>query len=100
MSDEYGTVMIGRLAVPIEEALNAARQWADERKVPGFRHEDIMLCDDGVTVVMAVKFASKADYDALADDPAQDAWYTERLRPLLAEDPQWLDGHWRSSVDA
>jgi hypothetical protein len=96
----YGTVMIGRLAAPAADVEKLARDWADERKVPGFQHEDLMVCDDGKTVVMSVIFESEASYKALADDPAQSRWYEEKLAPLLDGDPQWLDGRWAYSADA
>ena len=81
MSNPYGTVMIARLAAPFEDVEASMREWAAARTVPGFRHEDVMLCDDGVTVVMSVFFDSEADYRALSDDPAQDAWWRERVQP-------------------
>jgi hypothetical protein len=98
--DQYGTVMIARLAAAPEDVEASIRSWVEDRRVPGFRHEDVLLCDDGVTVVMTVKFDSEADYRALADDPAQDEWWREKVMPMLDGDPQWLDGHWRMSMDA
>jgi antibiotic biosynthesis monooxygenase (ABM) superfamily enzyme len=100
MAQPYGTVMIGRLAVPFEQLETSMRQWAVDRKVPGFRHEEVMLCDDGVTVVMTVFFDDKASYTALADNAEQTQWWTEVARPMLDGDPQWLDGHWRAAIDA
>jgi hypothetical protein len=98
--DSYGTVMIARLAVAPEDVEASIRSWVQERRVPGFRHEDVMVCDDGVTVVMSVFFDSEADYRALSDDPAQDAWWRDTVMPMLDGDPQWFDGHWRLSIDA
>ena len=92
----YGTVMIGKLAVSIEDMRLAAKEWEAERQVPGFVSSEALVGDDGVTVVNVVKFTDKAAYEALADDPEQDTWYQTKLRPLLAEDPQWIDGHWES----
>lgn len=100
MAEPYGTVMIGRLAVPFEQLEDSIRHWAVDRQVQGFRHEDVMLCDDGETVVMSVVFDDKASYLALADDPEQSRWWTEVARPMLDGDPQWLDGHWRAAIDA
>jgi hypothetical protein len=60
--DQYGTVMIARLAAAPEDV--------------------------------------DADYRALADDPAQDDWWREKVMPMLDGDPQWFDGHWRMSIDA
>jgi hypothetical protein len=92
-------VMIGR---PTNEADweaydKLARDWIKERSgdAAGFIDEWVMRADDG-RVVMAVRFESKAAYDALGDDPAQDKYYQERMRPLLAEDPTWIDGEWRA----
>lgn len=98
--DRYGSVMIARLAVAPEVVEASVRSWVEERRVPGFSHEDLMLCDDGVTVVMIVMFDSEADYRALADDPSQDEWWRETVMPMLDGDPQWFDGHWRLSIDA
>ena len=102
--DRYGTVMIGRLRDPADaprvEAMSALiREWIEERRVPGFLHQDLMVSEDGATVVAATYFDSKANYDALADDPEQDRWYTERLAPMLDGEPQWLDGYWTDSFD-
>jgi hypothetical protein len=52
-----------------------------------------MRTDDG-RVVVAVRFDSKHAYEALADDPEQDTWWREKMRPILDEDPMWVDGHW------
>lgn len=98
--DRYGTVMIARLAVAPEVMEASIRSWVEQRRVPGFQHEDVMVCDDGVTVVMSVFFESEAAYRALSDDPAQDTWWRESVMPMLDGDPQWLDGHWRMSMDA
>ena len=99
MAQPYGTVMIGRLAVPFEQLESSMRQWAAERQVRGFRHEGVLLCDDGVTVVMTVMFDDRASYVALADDPEQARWWSEVARPMLDGEPQWLDGHWRATID-
>jgi hypothetical protein len=90
----YGTVMIGRLTGSTDELVQALKDWETERHVKGFVDSRVMLGDDGQTVVNAVRFESKADYDALADDPEQDRWWRERFRPLLADEPQWIDGSW------
>lgn len=97
--DRYGTVMIGSLRIPAEEAQELVRTWMDERDVPGFQHEDIMIGDDGKTVVMTVFFDDEASYKALADDPEQARWYEEKMAPALDGQPQWFDGHWRFALD-
>jgi antibiotic biosynthesis monooxygenase (ABM) superfamily enzyme len=90
----YGTVMIGTLKGSIDELRNAVEKWQAERQVPGYVSSDALVGDDGRTVVNVVKFTDKAAYQALADDPAQDEWWSTVMRPLLAEDPQWYDGTW------
>ena len=92
----YGTVMIGTLKGSAEDLRIAAEKWQAERQVPGFVSSEALVCDDGRTIVNVVKFTDKESYFALADDPAQDEWWTTTMRPLLAEDPQWFDGVWES----
>lgn len=87
--------MIAKVKPGSQKALvEAGKQWEADRKVDGFQGEYTLLGEDGVTVVSCVTFESKEKYLALADDPAQDTWYQEKLRPLLTEDPQWIDGNW------
>lgn len=100
MATPYGTVMIARLAVPVEDVEASMRKWVAERRTPGFRHEDVMLCDDGVTCIVRVVFDDKESYQALADDPAQDEWWSTVVQPMLDGDAQWFDGHWVVSIDA
>jgi hypothetical protein len=102
MAEQYGTVMIARLSVPFEQAEEEARRWVAERstKRPGFVRENLMRCDDGVTVIMTIVFESKEAYLSLSDDPEQDRWYSEVMRPMMAEDPQWFDGHWAETIEA
>jgi len=103
--DRYGTVMIARLRDPADaawvETMGAVvRQWIAGHRSAGFLHEDLMVTDDGMTVVAAIFFDSEESYRALSDDPEQDTWYRERLAPLLDGEPQWLDGHWTHALDA
>lgn len=91
----YGTVMVGTLKGTIEDVRLAAKKWQDERQVPGFVSSEALVGDDG-TIVNVVKFTDRAAYESLADDPAQDEWWTNVMRPLLAADPQWYDGRWES----
>ena len=100
MGQPYGTVMIGQLKGDFATVEAEAERWARERQVPGFQHEEMMLCDDGRTVVMAVWFDSAESYRALADDPEQARWYEQVMAPMLDGDPQWLDGSWKVHVDA
>ena len=46
---------------------------------------------DPAELIMTVVFASKALYEANADDPEQDGWYRD-LVALLEAEPQWIDG--------
>ena len=97
----YGTVMIARLRDGRAEDLRTAGdRWVAERApvVQGFEEEWMMAADDG-SVVLAVRFASKAAYEALADDPAQDAFWRAHLEPLL-EDVRWVDGTWEAPIRA
>jgi len=97
----YGTVLVARMKPGAEDKLReGARRWVEERVpvVRGFEQEWVLFGEDG-TVVMAVRFASKADYDALADDPAQDAFYQQHLGPHL-EDIRWIDGTWDPPITA
>ena len=100
MGQSYGTVMIGKLNTDFDAVEAASARWAQERQVPGFQHQEVMLCDDGKTVVMSVWFDSAESYKALADDPEQAIWYEKVMAPMLDGDPQWLDGTWKFSVDA
>ncbi len=99
MADPYGTVMIGRLSVPFDDFLASQESWR-ARNVPGFVRESALLADDGETVVMTVVFDSKESYLSLADDAAQAGWWETVARPMLAEDPQWIDGHWVGTIEA
>jgi hypothetical protein len=96
----YGSVMIGSLkpGVSAESVQLASKRWLEERAphVQGYIGQQALLADDGQTIVMAVQFASKSDYTALADDPAQDAFWSETFQPLLAGEPRWIDGMWET----
>lgn len=95
----YGTVMIATIKPgTADQVLEVAHAWLREQapKIAGFIEEWDMIADDGVTVVSSVKFASKEAYLALADDPEQDRWWREDFRPLLTDEPRWIDGSWDS----
>lgn len=90
----YGTVMIARPAVSIDELRARENKWEAERaRGVGYVDQWVMAADDG-RVVMAVRFESKEKYLALADDPSQDEWWRNEMAPLLDGDPQWIDGEW------
>ena len=103
--DRYGTVMIGRMREAVDDAhaeqmADTVREWIRERKVRGFLHEDVMFCDDGSTIVVAVFFDTEENYKTLADDPIQAQWFEEKLAPMLDGPPQWLDGRWRYAFES
>lgn len=90
----YGTVMIGKLRTTSSEQLTAALdEWERERKAPGHLDTRLLATTQG-QVVLAVRFESQAAYEKLADSPAQDEWWNAVLRPLLADEPVWIDGEW------
>ena len=91
----YGTIMIGKLKTPGtgQALVDAAKKW-EERKVPGFLGSYSLLADDGATVVACVTFETKDSYLKLADSPEQDDWWRSVMAPMLAGDPQWIDGEW------
>ena len=49
------------------------------------------LDSDANTWMGCAVFADKASYEANADSPEQDKWYS-RMRECLTEDPAWSDG--------
>jgi hypothetical protein len=89
----YGTVMIAKLNGSLEDLRQIGKEWEAEHPVKGYVGQDIMLGDDGETVVSVVRFTSKTEYQALADDPTQDEWWRTKMEPLLS-DVQWIDGEW------
>jgi len=93
----YGTVMTGRLAVPFDQVDAVVRAWEAERgaQVPGYVDQTVLLCDDGETVVAAIRFQDRESYMALADDPVQDEWWSARMAPCFSGEVSWLDGEWR-----
>lgn len=92
----YGTVMIARMKSTPEEAIRATEEWNAQRQVPGYRRSDILIADDRHTVVMAVQFDSKEEYDRLADAPEQDEWWRTVMAPMLEGEPTWIDGRWET----
>ncbi|HET6910020.1 MAG TPA: hypothetical protein VFH54_11825 [Mycobacteriales bacterium] len=92
----YGTTMIGTLAdgVSAGDVQRELERWEKERNVPGFRSSHVMVTDDGKTVVQVAVFDTKESYLKLADDPVQDEWWQKHYAPMLAGEPQWIDGEW------
>ena len=95
----YGTTMIGTLLVGGTQFQETLNDWVKSRgpEVAGFVDARVQIGDDGSTVVNTVRFASKADYLRLAEDPKQSEWYATKIAPLLAGDPRWIDGDWYST---
>jgi hypothetical protein len=45
-------------------------------------------------VVVCVRFRDRASYEALAENPEQDAWWRREMEPLLDGELTWIDGDW------
>jgi len=90
----YGTVMLGKTHASMDQLLALTREWAEAKgRKAGYVDQRILHCADG-RIAVAVRFESKESYLKLADDPNQDSWWTQTMRPLLDEDPTWVDGEW------
>jgi quercetin dioxygenase-like cupin family protein len=90
----YGTVMIGKLRDADPSAVvERLGQWERERPAPGFVDSNVLSTGDG-RVVVAVRFASRDEYERLSASTSQDEWWNRVVRPLLAEEPVWIDGDW------
>jgi hypothetical protein len=88
--------MIGKLKASPQEVTRASAKWNTQRRVPGYRRSDILVADEGGTVVVAVQFSSREEYRALAADPEQDRWWQTVFAPLLDGEPTWIDGMWHT----
>src|SRR5687768_7409372 len=91
----YGTVATMRVKPGMEQKLSQlSEQWWRERapQVKGALSSTVFKTDANPNehILIAV-FDSKENYEANANDPAQDAWYQE-MRACLEGDPQWTDG--------
>jgi hypothetical protein len=93
----YGTVMTATLIGSVEALLQASREWVEQRDAAGFLVDEILVSDDGKTIVTPVFFASKDEYLKLADDPLQDEWWSTRMAPHLT-DVKWVDGTWQQAI--
>lgn len=93
----YGSVMTATLTGSLDEVRRAVVDWVEHRAAPGFLAEEVLLADDGTTVVVPVWFASRADYERLAGDPGQDAWWQQEMAPRLT-DVRWVDGTWQEAL--
>jgi len=91
----YGTVMIASINGTVEEMEERAKRWAKERgEAAGYVDQRVLIAGDG-RIVVAIRFESKAQYEALADDPKQDKWWQAEMVPLLNGEPEWIDGEWQ-----
>ena len=102
LSDEtpagrYGTIMKATLTGSVDALQKASKEWAETSGVAGFLSDEILISDDGSTIVTVVFFSSKDAYMRLADDPKQDAWWTTKMAPHL-ENVEWLDGTWQEAI--
>lgn len=93
----YGTVMIGTLTGDAGALHRAAAEWAQERPAPGFLSEDLLVGDDGRTVVVPAFFESREAYARLSDDPEQARWWEQVMAPPLT-DVRWVDGTWQQTL--
>jgi hypothetical protein len=90
----YGTVMIAAIKGSVDDMRARTEKWEAERGgLVGHVDTHVMATEDG-RILMAVRFESKEQYLALADDPKQSQWWENEVMPLLAGEPQWIDGEW------
>lgn len=94
----YGTVMIGRLAVPVEQVEAVVRAWEQDKgaRTPGYLDQSVLAGDDGEQVVACIRFHDRDSYALLADDAEQAEWWSTSMAPLFVGEVQWIDGAWRS----
>ena len=94
----YGSAMIGKLAdgVTADQIRAEVKAWEERGTPPGYMSSHVLMGDDGSTVVNVAVFESKETYFALADSTEQDEWWQQHYAPLLAGEPQWIDGTWVS----
>jgi quinol monooxygenase YgiN len=96
----YGTIARLRAKPGTHETMMDLGSQDPVRRVPGFVAQYVYRSDvDPTEYWLAVAFESKETYLANAASPAQDASY-QRLRALLAHDPEWHDGEIVSAFEA
>jgi hypothetical protein len=93
----YGSIFNMKVKVGQEQKLvDMFQKWEKERKpkVKGAVASYVLRPDTrpGELIGVAV-FTDKSSYIANANDPAQDKWYQE-MKKLLVADPQWQDGEY------
>lgn len=90
----FGTVMLGRSSAPVDQMRDLMDVWRKEiGDAAGFVDERALVTDDG-RIVVCVRFRDRAAYEALAENPAQDAWWRREMEPLLEGEVTWIDGDW------
>jgi quinol monooxygenase YgiN len=93
----YGTIArLHPLPDRIDELIALGRQLeSGGRTVAGYRQSFIFRPDkeiyDRPTLFLIAVFDDRASYVANAESPEQDAEF-RRLRELLVDDPDWMDG--------
>jgi hypothetical protein len=94
----YGTVMVGRLRVPVEQVEAVVAAWEKDKgaRTEGYLDQSVLAGDDGATVVACIRFRDAASYAALSGDPEQDVWWSSSMAPLFEGEVAWYDGTWRS----
>jgi len=92
----YGTTGIASLKADRAAMERELSAWVATRgpDVARFLDARLLFAEDGKTVVNMVRFASREDYERLADDPRQAEWYGGRIRPLIEGEARWIDGDW------
>ena len=91
----YGTVATMHVKPGLDAKLTeVSEKWWQERapQAKGVMSSTVFKKDGSANeyIIVAV-FDSKANYEANAEDPAQNAWYQE-MRACLEADPDWADG--------
>jgi quinol monooxygenase YgiN len=88
----YGTVARFTIKPGMEAKLTEEMKSYESLNIDGHISTTVYRMDDNPNeFYLAVTFRDKASYQKNADDPEQDKRY-QRLRALLAADPEWHDG--------
>ncbi len=88
----YGTVARLRLKPGMEAKLREDLDRYPALKIPGFLSTMLYRMDDDANdCYLVVAFKDNESYHANAHDPKQDERY-QRMRAILAADPDWHDG--------
>ena len=93
----YGSVMIATLTGSLDEVRRAAVDWVEHRAAAGFLAEEVLLADDGRTVVVPVFFASQAGLPAPRRRPEPGRLVAGEMAPHLS-DVRWIDGTWQEAL--